>query len=498
VSRSTDPRPDLPANLAWTVGTVLGTRLITLAGLAVLARLLAPAEFGLMAFALVYITYVTAVGDLGTGTALVYWPARRDEAAQVTFVASVAMGVCWLVVTLVMAPAVAAFFQNPAGAPLLRALAWTFPIQALGATHEALCRKSLRFKAWLWPEMALAGGKAVVSVVLAAWGWGAWSLVWGQLAGQLLRTVLLWRVVDWRPTRGISRDLVGPMFTYGRSIVGVNALSAIVHHADVLIVARALGATALGFYQLATKIPEVTVTLLVRGVSYVIFPALSQVHAERRDLSTTFLPTLRGVGLATVPVVAAVVVLAEPLVVCLFGARWTPSVPIVQALTIAACLRALGTHAGDLMKAVGRPHVLVVLASIKAAVLIPSLLFAAGRGMVAVAAASAVASGLSMVLNLSLACRHARIPRRAIIDALCPGLAAAGAVTIALTTWRATLGPASVVITLSTSLPLALSAYLAALRWTEPALFVLLGAAGRRAIGRLRAAPARLAGANTP
>jgi hypothetical protein len=150
------------------------------------------------------------------------------------------------------------------------------------------------------------------------------------------------------------------------------------------------------------------------------------------------------------------------------------------------------------MKAVGRPHVLVVLASIKAAVLIPSLLFAAGRGMVAVAAASAVASGLSMVLNLSLACRHARIPRRAIIDALCPGLAAAGAVTIALTTWRATLGPASVVITLSTSLPLALSAYLAALRWTEPALFVLLGAAGRRAIGRLRAAPARLAGANTP
>jgi PST family polysaccharide transporter len=498
VNTEADPTPGLVVNLAWTVGTIVGSRLVTLAGLAVLARLLAPAEFGLMAFALVYITYVTAVGDLGTGTALVYWPSRRDDAAQVTFVVSVVMGVFWLAATLAMAPAVAAFFHNPGGQPLLRALAWTFPIQALGATHEALCRKSLRFRAWLVPEFALAGVKAIVSVGLAAAGLGVWSLVWGQLAGQVLRTVLLWTIVPWHPSARLPRDLVGPMFVYGRSIVGVNVLSAIVHHLDVLIIARALGTTALGFYQLGAKIPEVTVTLLVRGVSYVIFPALSRVHAECRDLSGTYLPTLRGVGLATIPGAAAVVVLAEPLVLLLFGTRWTPSIPVVQALTIAACLRALGTHAGDLLKAVGRPDVLVVLASLKAVALLPALLLAARRGMVAVAAATVAVGALSMVLNLWLSCRHTRMGARAVLEALRPGVTTAAAVTVALLTWRAALGPAGLLVTLSSSLVVVLSASLFVLRWADPEVFGLVLDGCRRVIAHMRTTPARLARASLP
>lgn len=490
--------PSLVANFAWTAGAMVGTRLITLAGLAVLARLLAPSDFGLMAFALVYITYVTAIGDLGTGTALIYWPSRRDDAAQVTFVVSLAMGVFWLGLTMVLAPAVAAFFRNPDGEALLYALAWTFPIQALGATHEALCRKALRFRTWLLPEISSASAKAMISVALAASGFGVWSLVWGQLSGHVLRTALLWMVIPWRPSRRLPRDLVGPMFAYGRSIVGLNVLSAIVHHLDVLVVARALGATALGFYQLGAKIPEVAVTLLARAVSHVIFPALSQVHADRQDLAATYLPTLRGVGLVVIPGVAAVLALAEPLVMLLFGARWAPAVPVVQALTIAAGLRALGTHAGDLLKAVGRPHLLVALAAVKATVLLPSLMFAAGRGMVAVAAATAVVGALSMVLNLWLSCRQTQITARAIGKALWPGVGAAATVTVGLLTWRAALGPAGALLTLSGALLVAPAAYLSALRWVEPDVLLFLRDRCRQLVERRRVAPVGLAGADVP
>lgn len=463
-----DRPPSIAGSLAWTLTAMLGTRLVTLAGLMALARLLAPADFGLMAFAFAYITYVTAVGDLGTGTALIYWPSRRDEAAQVTFVISLAMGACWLALTLACAPAVATFFHNPSGEPVLRALAWTFPIQALAATHEALCRKSLRFRAWLAPELAFAICKAIVSVALAAYGCGVWSLVWGQLAGHLLRTALFWVVIPWRPSARLPRDLVGPMFTYGRSIVGVNVLSAVVHHVDYVIVARVLGAAALGFYQLGAKVPEMTVTLLVRAVSYVIFPALSHVNAEGRNPAQTYLPALKGVALVTVPGVAALVLLAEPIVTLLFGERWAPSVPVVQALTLTACFRALGTHAGDLLKATGRPGLLVVLASVNALVLVPGLMLVAPAGMVAVALVTTAVAAASMVASLVLVCRETRTSARSLLGAMWPGAGAGVAVAAGVLAWGAAAGGAGALITVTGSLAAALSAYVVALMWLSP------------------------------
>src|SRR5688572_30562025 len=121
--------------VVWVLGALLGGRLLSVVSLAVLARVLAPADFGLLAFALVYITYVETVGDLGAGMALIYWPARRADAAQVALALNLGTGLLWFALTLAAAPAVAGFFGNPAGAPVLQALAWTFPLKALGNTH---------------------------------------------------------------------------------------------------------------------------------------------------------------------------------------------------------------------------------------------------------------------------------------------------------------------------------------------------------------------------
>ena len=96
---------------AWAFASTAGAKLITLGSLAVLAHLLSPAEFGLLAFAMVYITYAETIGDLGSGMALVYWPDRRDDAAQVTFITNAAAGVMWCVITVAAAPLIAHFFH---------------------------------------------------------------------------------------------------------------------------------------------------------------------------------------------------------------------------------------------------------------------------------------------------------------------------------------------------------------------------------------------------
>lgn len=447
--------PGVAVGLTWTLTAMVSTRLVTLIGLAALARLLAPEDFGLLAFALAYVTYISAVGDLGAGTALIYWPSRQDAAAQITFVIAVAMGWVWLGCTVLLAPAIAAFFENPAGAPVLVAIAWSLPIQALGSAHDALCRKSLRFRAWLLPELGLATGKAVISIALALAGFGVWSLVWGHLAGHLLRTVLLWIIVPWRPTLGIPRGLVGPMFAYGRSIVAVNVLSVIVHHSDLLIVARVLGVAALGFYQMAAKIPEMTITVLMRAVSHVLFPALSRAHAQGLNAAETYLATLRGVGLVTIPAAVVLAMLAEPLVLILFGATWAPSIPVVQALMVVACLRALGTHAGDLLKASGRPGTLVVLATIKAAVLLPALVLVAPGGMVAVAQTMAVVTAVTMTLDIAVACVITGTPGWPVLASMRPGLAGGAAVAAGLVLVDAGLPAVAAPVTAGASLAVA-------------------------------------------
>jgi lipopolysaccharide exporter len=471
VTAASERTPGVAAGLTWALAAMVSTRMVTLAGLVALARLLAPSDFGLLAFALAYITYVTAVGDLGTGTALIYWRSRKEDAAQVTFAISVATGWIWFGATVLLAPAIAAFFENPAGAPVLIAIAWSLPIQALGSTHEALCRKSLHFRDWLVPELAFAAAKAVISIALALSGLGVWSLVWGHLAGHLLRTILLWTIVPWRPTLSVPWDLVGPMFAYGRSIVAINVLSVVVHHSDLLIVARLLGVTALGFYQMAAKIPEMTITLVVRAVSYVLFPALSRVHAAGRNPAETYLTTVQGVGLVTIPAAVGLVLLAEPLVFILFGARWAASIPLVQALTVVACLRALGTHAGDLLKASGRPGALVVLASVKAALLIPALVFAADGGMVRVAQAMVAVTTVTAALEIAVACLLTRTSGWLVLASLKPGVAGGAALAGALVLVDASLPAVAAPLHVPVSLVIGLTAYAWAVHVVSPEIY---------------------------
>ncbi|HSA54086.1 MAG TPA: oligosaccharide flippase family protein, partial [Gemmatimonadaceae bacterium] len=381
---------------------------------------------------LVFIAYVESVGDLGTGAALVRWPDRWREVAQITLAINLAMAVVWFLLTLAVAPAVAAFFGSPDGVPVLRVLAWTFLLKALGNTHDALLQRDLRFRARAIPELGLLLVKAAVAIPLAAAGFGVWSLVWGQLVGQALWTVLLWVIVPWRPGREIPRELIRPVFGYGRGIVAVNVLAVVVHHVDVVMVGRLFGPAVLGFYQMAEKLPDIAVTLLVRATSKVLFPAFSRLHAGGEALRDMYASSLRYLSLLTTPAAVGLVMLAEPIVLTVFGAQWLPSVPILRALAVYAGIRALSATAGDVLKAIGRPGVLAGLGVVRAIVLIPALYLASAGGPAALAAMLAAVMALSTVMTLWVVCRLAHISAWAVIDALRPGVMASALLAGAL------------------------------------------------------------------
>ncbi|HEX6198807.1 MAG TPA: lipopolysaccharide biosynthesis protein [Thermoanaerobaculia bacterium] len=466
----------------WAFAASALSRLAWLAALAVLARLLAPEEFGLFAFGLVFLTFVETVGDLGTSSALIHWPRRPEDAAHVTFYANLVMGVLWFALAQLAAPWVAEFFRNPEGEPVIRVLAVSFLVRALGNTHDALCQKELRFKARLVPETALTVGKGLLAVALAFAGFGVWALVWGQLAGLVFQAAALWWIVPWRPGGRFPRDLVRPMLLYGRGIIAVNVLAAVVHHADLVVVGRMLGTTALGFYQMATKVPEVTVTLAVWVVGRVLFATFSRVHAEGRGLARGFLAAVRYVSLLTVPMAAGLFLVAEPLVRTVFGEPWLPAVPILRALAVYVGLRSVGSHAGDVLKATGRTGLLAWLAVGKAAVLVPALIIAGGVSGLAVAATLAAITGATAVVNLAVVGRLVAVAPRQVVGALAPSLAGAGALVAALAAWQAWGPDLAPLADLAVQVPLGAAVYAAVILSLDPE-------AVRQAAAELRRTP---------
>jgi O-antigen/teichoic acid export membrane protein len=415
----------------WALMATIGVRVIAMLSLVVLTRLLSPRDFGLLAFALVYITFVETLGDLGSGMALIYWPDRRDEAANVSFFTSQIAGAAWFVATLAAAPFIADFFNAPEGAPILRALAFYFPIRYLGTTHDALAQKSLQFRSRTMAELGMGAVKAGVSITGAFAGLGAWSLVWGQLSGVAVWTILLWLLVDWRPSRRLSRDLFRPMLSYGRGIVIVNIVAAVTHHADTAVVGRMLGPAALGIYQIAYKVPEMSIAVLMWVVSRVAFPAFSHVRSEKGDLAVPYLASLRYVTAMTIPAAVGLVLVAEPLVLTLFGAKWSAAVPVLRWIALFMAIRSFGTSAGDVMKATGRSHLLATLGVIRAVVLVPALIVAGRYGISEVAITVTAVALLGTAANVTIVNRLLKVGIRDMFVATRSALLAGVVLTIA-------------------------------------------------------------------
>jgi O-antigen/teichoic acid export membrane protein len=399
----------------WTYLSFAGSKVLIFAATVVLARVLIPSEFGQVGFALLVIGYIETVGDFGISSALIYERDRPEEAANVAFIVSVVAGLFWFAAAYAAAPFVAGFFNDPMVVPIMRAMSFSFVINALGNTHDAILRRDLAFKKRLLPDFSMALVKGLISVALALAGWGVWSLVWGQLIGAAAATIALWRVVPWRPGLKASWEAARKMLTYGGHIVAVNVVSAIVHDADFLIVGRMLGAAALGLYSLAYRTPELLITTVIWVIGKVTFPVYSKLREDPGALANAFLVTLRYLSLITLPAGFGLAFLGAGFVTTFYGESWVGATLAMQALAVSGALRSLGSHAGDVYKAIGRPNVLTKLGLLRAAVLIPAMIWGARYGIFGVALAQMVVTGASTVLNLVVAARILALPGLALI-----------------------------------------------------------------------------------
>jgi PST family polysaccharide transporter len=408
----------------WAYGSLTGGQLLVLASTAILARLLDPADFGLVALALVFTSLLDMVSDLGLSPALVISrPEELEERADTVFAFTVATGAALSVIVVLISPLAGDLFHAPDLPPLLAVLGLTFFIRALGATHYALAQRAIDFRTRTAAELSSVMTRGITAIVLAVAGFGAWSLIAGYIAGTIAMTVALWILVAWRPRLRLSRHQLPRMLRFGGTLTAVDLLAAVLSQVDSFFIGRVLGTQALGLYALAFRLPGLVIADAANVAGRVLFPAFAAV--ERGSLGRAFLKSLRYTALLAMPAAAALCILAEPVILALLGPQWPGAIEPMRVLTLFALAITLGIPAGTAYKATGNAGVLLKLAIPRTLLAICSIAVFVDDGIVAVAACQAAVATLFGVIGLAVASRMLRVGAGAIARSLAPGLAAA-------------------------------------------------------------------------
>jgi PST family polysaccharide transporter len=427
--------------MAWAYGSYVGGRVLVLASTAVLARLLTPEDFGLVALALTVMALLEAVADLGVGQALIVDTGDAvEDRAETAFVLSIGVGLAFTLLVIALSPVAAAVFDEPDLLAITAVLGLNFFLRSFRTTHEALARKAMTFRSITVADFADAAVRGVTGIALAVAGMGVWALVIGYLVGTVARTVAIWTVVPWRPRRRPRRAHVRQLLAFGGGLSLVSLLNAFIGTFDDLVVGKVLGPAALGLYVLGFRLPELLIINMSNVASEVLFPAFASV--SRDALAGAYLTALRYTLMVGLPLAAGLAVLAEPVVLALFGEKWRDTATVTQILTLYALGVTIGIPAGTVYKATGRAGVLVRLAVFRAALLAAGVLLLVDRGIDAVAASQAAVAGLFSLIGLALASRLLAVRPRQMAAAVWPAVVpTAGMALVMLAVERALDSP---------------------------------------------------------
>lgn len=399
-------RGSLWTYLAFICGKGLG-----FATTVILARLLLPEQFGLVGYCLIALQYLSLLNLFGMDAALISRQDRIQEAANAAFLLNIATGILLFGVAWAGAPWVAHFFHAEEVTHLLRLMALSLPISALGGVPDALVQRDLRFKARVLPEFSRSFVKGVVSVVLAWRGMGVMSLIIGQIAGEATATGLVWILARWRPTLAFSGPVSRQILRFGAHMVAIGLLGALFGNIDFLFVGRILGAGALGYYTLAYRIPELVIASTNMVVGRVAYPLFCRLQSDAQQLRATYFSYVRYMALLIFPAGVGLAITAGPFVMLFYSSRWSPSIPVMQLLSVALAISSIGFVPGVLYKANNRPEILTRLAVVKTIPAIAIFWYATRWGISGVAVGQIVTAVINISLDVAIVSRvlHLRV-----------------------------------------------------------------------------------------
>jgi teichuronic acid exporter len=338
----------------WALAMSWGERALGSLFTFVLAALLGPHDFGVVAIALVYVALAHVFLEQGVATAIVQRERLEPEHVQSAFW----LNIVWCVALAGATVAASGWLADVNGAPVLRdvlsVLSLMLVLEGLIVVQEAQLQRAGRFRALAGAAnvAALAGGVLGVSLALA--GAGVWALVAQQLTASAVALVLIWAAARWRPGLSFSRRHARELLGFSSGVFAANLGGFVNRRADTLLVGALFGPLVAGIYRLADRFVDFVLELTTRPLGAVALPMFSRVAADREELRAAVATCLR---LTLVAVVPALLLLAatSDAILAVFGPEWAPGADALKLLAVLGIAKALVSFTGPLLFALGRP-----------------------------------------------------------------------------------------------------------------------------------------------
>jgi O-antigen/teichoic acid export membrane protein len=369
---------------------------VQLLAIMALGRLLTPAEFGLMGAATVVVGFSQIVSHVGVGPAIIQRRELDPTHVRVAVTLSGTLGIFLGAIVWFGSPMIAAFYRMPELEPVLRVVAFLFPLDGLNTVAKSLLTRELRFRLYIALDVAAyVLGYALVGVVLAWLGYGVWALVSANLAQLTLRTIAMYLAtrhslrpsVNWRA----SRDLLS--FGLGHSMAQIG--TALSQQGDNLVVGRWLGPAALGIYGRAYNLMVMPASAFGRIINRVLFPVMSQVQDERTRLANAYERALAIVAFIALPLSAFLWVVAPEFIAVVLGPAWGDVVLPFRLFSISLLFRMSSKISDACTKAAGEVYTRALLQYVYAAMVVVGAIIGQRWGVGGVALAVSIAMGLN-------------------------------------------------------------------------------------------------------
>jgi O-antigen/teichoic acid export membrane protein len=369
------------SGLIWTLSQQVSVQVIYFVVQIILARLLAPSVFGLIAMLQIFLAIGQSLIDSGMTSSLIRTQDVGQKDYSTVFFINIIASIVIYFIVFFSAPAIAGFYNIPLLKIVVRVYTLSFIIQALVGVQTTRLTKAMNFKLQMLMQVpsSIIGG--IVGIVMAYWGYGVWSLVWMNLVRAFAFMLQHWFYTDWRPSLIIDKERLKYHLGFGYKLTLSGMLDVIYTNSYNLIIGKLFSSTQLGYYNQADALRMFPVSNLSLALSKVTYPMFASIRDDDIKLKLAYKKIMVQVLFWVIPLMFSLIVVAKPLFILVIGSKWLPAVPYFQVLCVAAVLYPLHIYNLNIVNVKGRSDLFLRLEVIKKIIGISIIICAIYFGM---------------------------------------------------------------------------------------------------------------------
>ncbi|MCF7519579.1 MULTISPECIES: lipopolysaccharide biosynthesis protein [unclassified Pseudoalteromonas] len=389
----------IKSGFIWSALDSLGTQAIALATSLVLANILGPAVFGLIAMLAIFIAVANVFINSGFNAALIRKTDRDESDFATTFYFSLGVSIGCYLLLFFCAPYIAQFYQQPELTTLTRVIALVVVINTFSAIPIVKLSVSLNFKTQAKCNFIALTCSSLLALALAYFDHGVWALVAQQLALAIINVLMLNILVPWRPKRKFSKESFKNLFGFGSKLLLSGLLDTIYNNIYSLIIGKQFTAVQLGLFNQANRLSSLPAVTLTGVIQKVTFPMLSAIQHDTKKLDASYLLTLQFAAVVIFPVMFGLCIIAKPLIEILLGQEWQGTAELVSIITMALVLYPIHAINLNMLQVKGRSDLFLKLEIIKKITITLILVVTVPMGIKAMCIGMVVSSYLALFIN---------------------------------------------------------------------------------------------------